>query len=336
MAFDWVRFLDDNAIPYVTQGPNIGHGDVGIACPFCGDDPSEHLAISLTGRGWVCRRNRMQHKGKSPVRLVARLLGIANDAAYELVYGEGSAPPSGNLATLVRDKLWPGRVEVRRPAKLLLPDNFRRMGTRLSARPYWRYLTGEDRQMSGPEARWVVKKYDLRYCTGGPYHGRVIFPIRFEGRLHTWTGRAITDVALIRYRTLSTDDEVVAREGLGPALCSITDLLLSYDVLIEGGSHLVVVEGPFDAVRLSWLGRKRGLRATCLFTQNITSAQIDLLSRIASRYEHRSVLLDAAALGAAVRVCSALAGLGFGLKRLPARTKDPALLEHRAFEQIFF
>ncbi len=41
MSFDWVDFLERHGIEYVTSSPNIGRGEVGVKCPYCGPgDPS--------------------------------------------------------------------------------------------------------------------------------------------------------------------------------------------------------------------------------------------------------------------------------------------------------
>ena len=54
--------------------------------------------------------------------------------------------------------------------------------------------------------------------------------------------------------------------------------------LTERGS-LYVLEGPFDALKIDFYGQEFGIRATCLFTANITDAQKELLERLSDYYD---------------------------------------------------
>ena len=81
--FDWVEFLQKHNIEYVTQGSNVAHGNVNIKCPMCGPrDPSHHMGIAIDGAGWSCWRNP-QHRGRSPVYLVALLAHVSVTRARE-------------------------------------------------------------------------------------------------------------------------------------------------------------------------------------------------------------------------------------------------------------
>src|SRR6185312_5603411 len=84
--FDWEQFLDNHGIDYVTTGHNARRGNIGIACPWCGNDPSHHLGISTNGRGYHCWRNEA-HSGKAPHRLVMALLG-AKESALRVIAGK--------------------------------------------------------------------------------------------------------------------------------------------------------------------------------------------------------------------------------------------------------
>jgi hypothetical protein len=54
--FDVEAWLDDRGIDYDTEGKNVSSGWIGINCPFCGDDPSNHLGINLTTKRISCWR----------------------------------------------------------------------------------------------------------------------------------------------------------------------------------------------------------------------------------------------------------------------------------------
>src|SRR5229473_3315925 len=70
---NWMDFLDDNHIEFVTRGSNTKRGEISVQCPWCrDDDPSEHLGIGPNG--WGCLRDA-SHRGRQPHRLVQALLG---------------------------------------------------------------------------------------------------------------------------------------------------------------------------------------------------------------------------------------------------------------------
>src|SRR5690554_4770393 len=82
-VMDWVAFLTQYNVDFITEGPNLAHGNVGVRCPFCGDDPSYHMGISLDGHGWNCWRNG-QHRGRSPIRLIQALTGVSREKALAI------------------------------------------------------------------------------------------------------------------------------------------------------------------------------------------------------------------------------------------------------------
>src|SRR5262245_59631880 len=95
--FDWPQFLTRNRIPFVTEGKNTPRGSIGIKCPFCGvADPSEHMVIRLSGKGWRCWRDQ-SHSGSSPERLIQALIHCSLAAALELVSLEAGAAISAGV-----------------------------------------------------------------------------------------------------------------------------------------------------------------------------------------------------------------------------------------------
>ena len=56
-GFDVLAYLNDRCIDYKLGGKNVSYGWVGIACPFCGYDPSHHCGVNLEHKGfhcWIC------------------------------------------------------------------------------------------------------------------------------------------------------------------------------------------------------------------------------------------------------------------------------------------
>lgn len=331
MAFDWLSFLRRYNIAHTTSGPNTAKGNVSIRCPFCGpSDPSMHLGVSLSGKGWKCWRVR-EHRGKSNVRLIRALIGCSVEQAIALVGRDDHVPDDfmGPVNLMMReDSPSPLQMEIR------LPEEFKRFDlTKPSFRPYLHYLT--NRGFTPRQIETMTEKYDLRYCTRGPYAGRIIFPIYLDGVLMSWTGRSISRHEAVRYKTLTTKEDKGRAEGYGTALAPSSELLLWYDDLFQTRAYdLVVVEGPFDALKMNVLCRWYGVAATCLFTSAISDEQIDLLHRVSSRFEGRYILLDAEKYEESLHICYKLVTLGFRPLKLPEGLEDPGELSRQTIGEF--
>lgn len=332
-AFDWIAFFEARGIEFVLSGPNIGRGEVGIKCPFCGpSDPSHHMSINLEGRGWICRRNRASHRGRAPAQLIRALTGCTAEQARQIV-GVAAQPVGGDLLAQV-ESLVGGAADVLPPAgesELTELASFKRFDTsRPSARPFFRYLEG--RGFSPDFLERASRQMGLRYCVAGPFAGRVIFLIRVGGQLVSWTGRSISAQPFLRYRALSADPDKAAEDELPVARRSIEQCLLWYDELLRGGDALYLVEGPLDALKLRALGQA----ATCLFTNSPSHGQVDLLRDLAPRFSRKIILLDHGAEAQALEASNVLAALEFKPAWLPAGTDDPGELTARTFRQIAY
>lgn len=322
--FDWLSFLEQRRIDYISSGKSVTRGNVAVHCPFCGaDDPSYHMGISLTGRGWGCWRNA-QHRGKSDARLVAALIRCTMDQARVITGGQVFIPVdfAGTVNALMAPK---DEAPIR---KLKLPPEFSEFSgdPKPSANLFISYLW--NRGYSYREIAGMTRHYGMRYCTRGPYKGRIIFPIKHDYRLISWTGRTVYPSVDLRYKVLSPDVEKARREGMEPAVGINTDYLLWYDDLMadDDADTVVITEGPFDALRVRVLGRDRGITATCLFTSEPHKAQIELLHEVLPRFKRRFLMLDADMFPTAIRVSAALSGTGIMPKMLPAGVKDPGEL----------
>jgi hypothetical protein len=281
------------------------------------------MEISVTGKGWRCFRRPGEHKGRNPTRLVQAILGCSFDAAA-LITGQSIYLP-GNFMAQVQNYLTP--KEPLSPKKLLLPPEFKPFNDtyKPSSRNFRNYLY--ERGFTPLQVNNITKVYQVRYCTTGPYDGRIIFPVYANRQLMTWTGRTIHANQNLRYKTLSTDAEKSKSDGLNPAYGPITNFLLWQDDLNGiSANTLILTEGPFDALKTNVLGRQYRIEATCCFTSQPSVSQVDLLHQIAPRYKRCLLLLDQGTLPTAIKVSAQLAPLGFAIRHLPNGIKDPGEL----------
>lgn len=295
--FDWRKFCDKHHIPYVNSGPNVARNHLGIKCPWCADDPSEHLGLNLDvwNPVWGCLRNAA-HRGRDPRRLVQRLLGCSYTQSLKLVQGEQAVV--GDLdAELQRIRLEyspaassPGAgVYVGHPHTRQSPtEAINRPVLRVAAgiRPllfnnghyaplFIEYLVGRG---FGLDVAEVVKTYDLHYSITGEFPWRLLFPIKdMEGNLRGWTGRDIRNNPTLRYKTTGQ----LARE-----------LLFNEHQVwqrLEAGEslrRLYIVEGPVDALKMDYYGRADGCAALGVMGTGVAAEQ---MARLPTFIKHRGV-----------------------------------------------
>lgn len=300
---------------FITDGPNVKRNEINVKCPFCGPrDPSYHMGLHPAGL-WACWRND-QHSGSNPSYLIRRLLGVSPEVAKALVADRGkTASPIEELRARNRD------LELSSSTLLMpqrFPDEFRRprKGDR-----FWSYLE----RRGFDDVRAVVRDYDLRCAMSGPQKLRVIFPIKINGSLVGWSGRAVGG-SQAKYKTWPAGDEAI-----GP------HVVYNQDQAAEGGIVLVIVEGPLDALKLDFYGRDLGVRSVGLMGLNFSPGKLELIGDLADGFDRVGVLLDPEARR------QALSGRG-ALSFLPRRSlvpgrflagwEDPGALTPRAARNL--
>ena len=282
-TFDWVRFVRDHNIPFVTSGPNTAQGHISIKCPYCGSsDPSQHMGLSkdTSAPVWGCLRNS-GHRGRNPRRLVQRLLGVSFGAASALVE-ETQKVNVDALDVAIRalsphDPLY--RAQNRKRTAVSFPKTFRKFEGRVSDRYSMQFLNYVAGRGFGQDSLDVCQHYDLRYAMTGDYAYRVIFPVYFEGELFSWTGRTIGS-AIPRYMTMADSGK---------------ELLYNWDNAAEQIGecrHLIFAEGPFDVVKLDYYGTPLGFTCVGGLGTALSREQIILLSSLAKGFTRCWVMLD--------------------------------------------
>ena len=330
-VFNWANFFDRRGITWTDTGPNVAKGHINIACPFCGDDPSEHMGVELSSGAWGCWRNS-DHRGRSPFRLIQALLGCSYVEARGIV-DAGSAQELGDFAALadqLRSDLAPDPPEEKAVGPTLrMPKAFRTLDEETPAgRRVFDYLVS--RGFTPDDADDLIRLYDLRYAMSGAWKYRLIIPIRFEGALVNWTARSISKTERLRYKTLSHDPETAAENDDPVALRNIKHCVYNYDRLMKGGRVLVAVEGPLDALKFDFYARGMGVRATSLFGTAFGDEQVWVLAELFGQFERRIILFDQAAEGAANKLASRLSVVRPTVMYCPPAFDDPGDMTERA------
>lgn len=295
---DWLRFLEENNIHFVSRGPNTKRGEVSVHCPMCGEeDPSEHLGINLKTWRWGCLRDS-SHRGKSPRSLIKAILGCSSTQAFLIVKQYSHSDPDsleGALAALEADSndvIHHDEDIAKQAARQKLGpqfNDFSRIKVRGVTKRFFEYLVGRGYD----NAQEVIDYYDLRCALTGRYKDRIIIPIRLNGELLGWTSRALGNPQNAPRYLASSED--------------VKTTVLNYDELKKGGERLFIVEGPFDAIKVDSFGwqedmrpdRPVNFRATCTFGTSVTVSQLALLRSLVKKFEQTWVLFDRGAEGPA-------------------------------------
>ena len=278
------ELLDRFRIDFVTHGKNVSNGEINIKCPFCRDDPSEHLGINPKNGMWYCWRNS-DHSGRTIVRLLMRLLNVSKTEAVTLA-------ERLKFQSVLREA-------VHRSPILSMPSTFRDVQ---NFPGHARYLA--DRF----DDKWIeaARLFQLKGSLVGTYACRIIIPY-FEGEtLMTWTARSINTTP-IRYKTLAASE------------CRFTpkELLYGYDLAKKGGKALVVCEGPFDAMKLDLYGMQRKVYAVSLSGKIPTLRQKILLNRLSHDFDSLWICLDKDAEMDSVAVQNDLSALKIKRVKIP-------------------
>lgn len=303
MAFNWIKFLRNNNIPYLSEGRNIKHNNIGMACPLCAregnPDPSAHLGINPSTGAWNCWRNS-RHGGRSPVKLIQALLNCSWEQAQKIA-DEVAVTAEGWQRLAANPKLMfsTPEEEAVTPVPLEMPPNFRKVRPHGITAAYAEYL--RKRGFPARALPRLYRRYKIMAATSGFWAHRIIFPVFRGGQLVCWTSRVVRGGG-VRYMSLSSDPAQARKWGQPQALANVKDVVWNGDELLqwrEGGA-LIVCEGPFDALKLDFYGRRYGLRATCVFGLKPRMQQVCVLAEIAKHFDHVYTMQDTIADSAAL------------------------------------
>ena len=167
----------------------------------------------------------------------------------------------------------------------------------------------------------LCDQYGLKAGIRGRWQDRVVLPYVQDGELVTWSARAISQ-ATIRYRDLEIEDS----NGNAVSLVPPKETLFNHDAMLKGGKALVLVEGPFDALKIDFYGQTFDVRAVALSTNSISEEQSYLLQAASGLFERVVIMLDnATSLGIidSMRMRQALHFLSnISITKVPYGAKD--------------
>lgn len=276
------------------------------------------LAIDLEGRGWHCWRNKAEHRGRSPVRLVAALARCSFEEAARITGRPYAGIATESILDKVRTTFEPNGQSMQIPS-IKIPHEFRAIDNGRSAVRFVDYLEHE-RGFERADIMRMTETYGMYYALFGEQRYRVIFTVRHNGELVGWTGRTIVRGEERRYW---------ASEGEGWP--RITDYVLWHDELhASNADTIMLVEGPFDALKINVLGRPFGIVSTCFFTAQPSDAQIGLLCDLLPRFRRRLILTDRGTTASTMRIHGALSHLA-DVATLQSNIKDPGEFSRKSF-----
>lgn len=228
--------LNQHNIPYQNDGHNCRPGWIQFQCPYCGggSDPRKlYMGYNEAGgycNCWQCGHHRL---GETLVRLT----GMSWQKVKEI---------SGDLDRYVGPAKMSGSLKIPKGVGPLLP-------------PHKKYLRSRRYDPKTISSLWEVQAIGM----SSRLSWRLFIPIRYMGRIVSWTTRSVALGGTARYISASTSEELIPHKSL----------LYGEDYVRHAA---LLVEGPFDVWRI-------GPGAVCSFGTAISRAQLLKLSKHAIR-----------------------------------------------------
>jgi len=278
VSFDYLEYVQESL-----DGVREGAGDnVSAACPFCGK--ANHFSINIENGHWRCFK--CDERGLDFAWLIAEVEGLSLERARAFImrrtvtFRRREVAPESLSDRLRRLRGAPESTQV--PEDVLTP------------------LPTEFVPVHGPDGRWSMPEYllergmtrnaarhwGLGYCTRGRYADRIVMPIVCPAG-SSFTARAALD-GMRGARYLNPEEAKHGRLVYGWAGC-------------DGSEWVVLVEGPFDTIRL-W---QYGTPALALLGKELHRDQLRLLCQLPA-VTRIVVMLDPEARGMAEKVASRL------------------------------
>lgn len=295
--FKWADFCSEYGLSVRTSGKSTHRGDIYVRCPWCVSGAEKHLmGLSMESTVYGCWKDD-GHRGRNPIRLIQALLEVSWSDARDIAQRHApkgldffvrAAPQEDE----VRDYQVPSTLKTRFPAAA--QEYVESRGIRL-----------EDFKRLGGAFGGTHPDNEFSW--------RVVLPITMpDGRLVGATGRAVGEGVTPPYMTLPKKLDAGL---LGPHWCR------------ESSSILIVVEGPFDAIKLQIASEFYQMPIDVIASLGVASSksrQVSIREMSRMSYEHVAWIMDrkeyAKSLQYSGRMCMpSSAHMGYA--------KDPGSLE---------
>ena len=298
VIIDWRSLLNAVRVSWKDRGANCRAGNVNIACPWCGNDPSQHLAISESKEAYFCYRDPA-HAGRSFISLICKLGNSRNEAIQ--------------LLNAHRHK----SVALPEQAKPLSSNQLTRAWDRFRVADYNPRAIAYLKQRGFPDPEATAWRYDLRVAVEGVWSNRLLIPFCSpQGELLSWTGRAWRSETNPKYMALQTNDEA---------------LIFFPQQDFDSKRVLVLVEGPVDAIKTAQAADRSEFLVAALAGKHLNPAKLNQLRKAALNCDSLLLALDFDVnISTRLRIQSDIAGY-LGVRyhakaALPPGYKDPAEL----------
>lgn len=302
--FDILKFLNDYQIYYTDKGSNCSLGWVNIKCPIC-NDSSEHLGFNLENGAHSCwKSSTVLHTLKDIImgitlcnefqsRKIIRKYSISGVGVSVSQLSHQSQEPSVHVCSLPPETA--PLISIHK--KYLAKRNFNHKS--------------------------LVFDWDIMGTKQhGSYRFRIIIPIYLKGRLVSYQSRDITGKATLRYKACPIDETVISHKST----------LYGIDKTV-GKRKIIIVEGPFDVMRLNT--NNPGVSVSTFGTKT-TDKQILMLTE---RFDVVNILFDSSekdkdALTNAKNIAEKITALGKQSHIFNLTKGDPADLSQKEADNI--
>jgi len=267
-SFDIRGYLDWIGTPYWEAGPNVAHGWIGIQCLSC-DDGHNHLGIALDRKNYSCWKCKARG---NLVDLICELEDCNLREARERIEEFQGDFTEAQERPRLEDE---GQDILPKSASKKFPTG---------------HLSFIRKRRYDPDV--LIPEWDL-FSGGmlGRWKGRIIVPVKLDGRIVTWIGMAASASRSPKYLAAPVEQSII------PA-----------SETIYGGDYVrdvaVVVEGVTDTWRIG-----KGAVATLGMGAAAMDAKLARLANLpASRYfiifdAEDDAQMNAERLGRELKVC---------------------------------
>lgn len=210
MDYEIVNILDAT----LGQHKSYSNSEYYYFCPFC-HHYNPKLAVNIAKRKWQCWK--CSQRGSTLLSLLRKL-----DVSREQIQ---------SLGALLNDEIQYSKVVPLDDVRLTLPSEFMSLADSAQSIEYtkaMRYLT--DRGITFAD----ILRYNIGYCTSGPYRGRIIVPTyNADSTLAYFVGRDYHGTSYLKYMNPKVSKNIVGFENQ-----------------INWKYPIIICEGVFDAMAI--------------------------------------------------------------------------------------